>query len=222
MPLSKDPALASQLSFNADDSNEGLPVISSILKDKEGYYWFGAHEAGLKRYDPRNGQVLHFTAGSNGLTENGVWNLFQSRDGTIWVATGVNGQVFKISSKEPVYCLQKGTFVFDEFKKTDLHRQLGGASPEAHWLGPLSMAFDPKDENMWIRYAYGTQIGRDTIHYPILANYGRAAGKTKFYHLKDLNLRNLRGSVYTGNPGLHWAAEGLAIGKDGSICCGQS
>ncbi|MCO6490008.1 MAG: response regulator [Phaeodactylibacter sp.] len=217
MPFSKDPALASKISFINDDPNEGLPVVSSILQDKEGYYWFGAHEAGLKRYDPRNGQVLYFTAGSNGLTNNGVWNVFQSRDGTIWVATGINGQVFKFSPQEPAYSLQKGTFVFDEFKKTDLYRQLGGVHPEGHWLGPLSMAFDPNDESMWIRYAYGAQIGRDTIHYPILANYGRMADETKFYHLKGLNLHNLKGSVYEGNLGPDWAAEGLAIGKDGKI-----
>ncbi|MCB9285778.1 MAG: hypothetical protein H6560_00565 [Lewinellaceae bacterium] len=137
MPVSTDPALASKLAFDVQSPRVIQPLITSILKDKEGCYWFSSDEAGLKRYNPRNGEVLHFTADSNGITNNRIVNIFQSRDGTIWVATGLKGEVFKTTSKEPVHYLTKGAFVFDEFKKTSIYQNLGKNAAHSRWVGNL-------------------------------------------------------------------------------------
>ncbi|MCB0587634.1 MAG: hypothetical protein KDD06_20240, partial [Phaeodactylibacter sp.] len=193
------------------------PLITSILKDKEGCYWFSSDGAGFKRYNPRNGEVLHFTADSNGITNNRIVNIFQSRDGTIWVATGLKGEVFKTTSKEPVHGLTKGAFVFDEFKKTSIYQNLGKNAAHSRWVGPLAMAYAPNTGTMWAEYLFDVQNQQDTLHFPILANLGLNTKKAQFYYLESLDLSRLSTAPYLGNSGPEWFAVGMAVDKKGNI-----
>lgn len=73
--------------------------ISCLMEAQSGHIWIGNYSDGLHRYDPQTGKVDRFTADSNiegSIATDLIWNLFQSRDGTIWVLTGTQGAVMRI------------------------------------------------------------------------------------------------------------------------------
>jgi ligand-binding sensor domain-containing protein len=77
--------------------------ITSIYEDRSGKIWIAAIQGGLNIFDPATSLVHHFEMGpgEDDLTTNFLWQIFQSRDGTIWVASGGEGQaVFKIKEHE--------------------------------------------------------------------------------------------------------------------------
>ncbi|WP_211226730.1 hybrid sensor histidine kinase/response regulator transcription factor [Algoriphagus vanfongensis] len=69
-----------RISFSSDS-------ISSILKDRQGRYWFAHPEKGITIFDSENQQSIHLTTQDNqgGLSSNQIAAIQQNPDGLIWV-----------------------------------------------------------------------------------------------------------------------------------------
>ena len=64
----------------------GEPSFSTI-QDQDGFLWFGSFFNGLVRYDGTN--VKKFREGPKSISSDFVTQLFEDRDGTIWIGTNV-------------------------------------------------------------------------------------------------------------------------------------
>lgn len=64
-------------------------AVYAITRDSEGYYWFGTWAGGLNRYNPRNGQFEHFSAGDrhSTISNNNIFSLITDEQGIIWIGT---------------------------------------------------------------------------------------------------------------------------------------
>ncbi|MBR9920713.1 MAG: response regulator [Bacteroidetes bacterium] len=80
--------------------------IKFIFEDNKQKIWIGAWGGGLKVYDPSTGKITQFFVDSHVSTipDNFVWDMFQSRDGTLWCWTAAEGgRLFQIKQKEIVF-----------------------------------------------------------------------------------------------------------------------
>ncbi len=66
--------------------------VRAVLQDREGYMWFGTMD-GLTRYDGDRMVVYRHNPDDpdNTIADNEITNLFEDRDGGIWVATAGGG-----------------------------------------------------------------------------------------------------------------------------------
>ncbi|HMY76163.1 MAG TPA: two-component regulator propeller domain-containing protein, partial [Blastocatellia bacterium] len=67
---------------------------SAILEDADGSFWFGTTKSGLIHF--REGvdgkaDILTVYTAANGLSGNGIMNLFQDREGNLWIGTSGGG-----------------------------------------------------------------------------------------------------------------------------------
>jgi signal transduction histidine kinase/ligand-binding sensor domain-containing protein len=77
--------------------------VTSMIEDHYGRFWIAAYGSGLNVYDPASATERHFEIGNNTghLPSNFIWNLSQTRDGTIWATTGNDSKiVFKVRDKD--------------------------------------------------------------------------------------------------------------------------
>ena len=76
--------------------------VSSLFEDRDGRIWITAVFGGLNVYDPSSGAVRHFETdkGAGNLSNNFLWQTFQSADGVFWISTGNGGTtVFKVTEQ---------------------------------------------------------------------------------------------------------------------------
>lgn len=78
------------------NENGGLSsnYITSILKDKDGYYWIGTIAGGLNKFNPVTKKVTVFKnirEDVSSLSNNYVNSVFEDSDGNIWIATSAGG-----------------------------------------------------------------------------------------------------------------------------------
>ncbi len=195
------------------------PMAFSLMEDRKGGLWVGTLRLNdslsqLLRYDHLSSTAEYFPV------TIAVWQIYESRDGTIWVtgADKPNSQkVLKITPKAESYDLQQGTHLFEDFKKTSLYQKLKGSDSEDRWVGPLSMTSNPADGTIWAEYLYDVRKQQNYVHYPLLVNVDQNSGISQFYYLKDLNLEHINSSPYFGNNSPDWAATGMAVDKNGNI-----
>jgi signal transduction histidine kinase/ligand-binding sensor domain-containing protein/HPt (histidine-containing phosphotransfer) domain-containing protein/BarA-like signal transduction histidine kinase len=84
-----------QLTFENADK---LIAINSILKDKQGFMWFGT-EDGLNRYDGYKLKTFRHDPDNNmSLSDNWITVIFESSDETLWVGT-LNGGISIFNKK---------------------------------------------------------------------------------------------------------------------------
>jgi signal transduction histidine kinase/ligand-binding sensor domain-containing protein len=80
--------------------------ISSIYEDDEGKIWITAFPGGLKVFDPVSKITRHFKMGNrkNDLSTDFLWQTYQTKDGTMWITTGGDGQtVFKVKQNDYLF-----------------------------------------------------------------------------------------------------------------------
>jgi len=61
--------------------------ITKIIRDEQGFTWFGIWGAGLVRYDPKDNSFKHFLSDaqdSSSIASNHVNIIFEDRSGTLW------------------------------------------------------------------------------------------------------------------------------------------
>ncbi|MBX2822853.1 MAG: hypothetical protein KTR29_24355 [Rhodothermaceae bacterium] len=71
--------------------------VSFIFEDQTNVLWIGGLYGGLNRYDPETGRIIHFEESTSDLTNDSIWRLSQSNDGTLWLGTW--GGMFHIRFK---------------------------------------------------------------------------------------------------------------------------
>ncbi|MCU7550641.1 ATP-binding protein [Chitinophagaceae bacterium LB-8] len=80
---------AQKLNFEYLTVKNGLAqnTVSSIVKDKYGYMWFGTYN-GLCRYDGYKFKVYSTIPGdTNSIANNRIHYIYKDRNGTLWIAT---------------------------------------------------------------------------------------------------------------------------------------
>lgn len=80
--------------------------ISSIFEDDEGRIWITAFPGGLNLFDPASGiyQQFEMGTGTDELTTDFLWQTYQTRDGTLWITSGGDGQtVFKVKQVDDLF-----------------------------------------------------------------------------------------------------------------------
>ncbi len=69
-------------------NNSSPDFVSCILPDSKGFLWIGCGGSGVRRLDPRTGQVFHFrdtTGTQNSLADLRVFALTEDDKGNIWI-----------------------------------------------------------------------------------------------------------------------------------------
>ena len=64
--------------------------MAPVLKDRQGRLWIGTKN-GLDRLDEKTGKFAHYRnepGNPKSLSSNIVWNIYEDRQGVIWIATG--------------------------------------------------------------------------------------------------------------------------------------
>ncbi|MBS1795446.1 MAG: ATP-binding protein [Acidobacteria bacterium] len=91
-----------------------LSGIGALMIDRRGALWIATSASGLFRRFP-DGRFEHYTE-KNGLSQNGVSDVFEDRDGRIWVGTGL-GLTLLVADPRPgqniaarVYTAKDGLF----------------------------------------------------------------------------------------------------------------
>ena len=82
-----------QLNFERIGTKEGLSDLNTlcIMQDSHGFIWVGT-ENGLNRYDGHQFRVFYNEASDSGsISNNYVKNLFEDKQGNIWIATHGGG-----------------------------------------------------------------------------------------------------------------------------------
>lgn len=98
-----------------DDTNSlSNNIISSILKDSEGFLWIGTRGGGLNRFNPRTKEFDHYTvtAEEGSISSNDILSLCMSRDSSLLIGTGFGFN--KLSD------LSGGDAVFESFTSDDI------------------------------------------------------------------------------------------------------
>ncbi|MGE5343570.1 MAG: two-component regulator propeller domain-containing protein [Candidatus Omnitrophota bacterium] len=84
---------------------DGLPssLISYVTQDSQGYLWFGT-DHGLSRFDGKKFQLYD----DSPIGDDNVLNIFEDRDGKLWICTLWSGLICKDSSCYHVYKQKDG------------------------------------------------------------------------------------------------------------------
>ena len=124
-----------------------LNAVNTLMIDREGLLWAGSAYLGVFR-QRKDGGFDRFTE-ENGITQNGISDIYQDRSGRVWVGTG-NGLTLLISDPKPgtnvaaaVYREKDGlltNFVETIFESTDGRIWIGTR-------GGLNLMTEPKSNN---------------------------------------------------------------------------
>ncbi|MCB9333864.1 MAG: response regulator [Lewinellaceae bacterium] len=77
-----------------------------LFEDRQGRLWTGAVEGGLDVYDPTDGTTSHFEKETNRpgrLQAISIWHGCQATDGSVWLACGDNGLVYRVTQTETLF-----------------------------------------------------------------------------------------------------------------------
>ncbi|WP_257667240.1 hybrid sensor histidine kinase/response regulator transcription factor [Parapedobacter tibetensis] len=89
-------ATAQTVQFQQLDMDDGLSHnnITAILKDDQGFLWFGT-PAGLNRYDGHQVKLFrHIPKDMQSLMDNGINDLFMGPEGRLWVKTQMGYNIY--------------------------------------------------------------------------------------------------------------------------------
>jgi ligand-binding sensor domain-containing protein len=84
----------------------GGSFARALLTDKGGQIWVALRDSGVDRLDPESGEVTHFRhdpASEGSLSDDNVYALVQSIDGTVWVGTNSGLDYFDSDSQSFVH-----------------------------------------------------------------------------------------------------------------------
>jgi signal transduction histidine kinase/ligand-binding sensor domain-containing protein len=95
--LRYDPANPRKLSAPFLDGTQVVPEecngwlncggVTFIHEDRYGMLWIGRLGGGINRYDPEAGALVHYEVATSGLSDNFIWRMCESHDGTLWIGT---------------------------------------------------------------------------------------------------------------------------------------
>ncbi|MDY7395009.1 two-component regulator propeller domain-containing protein [Aureibaculum sp. 2210JD6-5] len=151
------PSIASSqnhnLKFEEFVIEDGLASVNCILKDSEGFMWFGGTH-GLYRYDGYKFKI--FKANTNNqfsLSTNNIVSLYEDNEGFIWVGT-MYGGINKYNPKTETFLNYKNTT--NSIYKRNYITCITGTTDNEIWMGTFGdgmYVFD-KDNDSFIKYSY--------------------------------------------------------------------
>jgi diguanylate cyclase (GGDEF)-like protein len=186
-----DPLRADSLSSNR---------IQSLFHDQEGSIWLGSYDKGLNRYLGDN-SFAHIDEETSGLSHNRIWDIEDSDDDSLWIATSFglnlydkNEQTFSYflpapgnptptdanqirsilkTSKNKLYVgTQQGPFIFN--KHTSLFTQLKTADDQ--YLGQVNSMIEDQDGHIWFVSSKGlfrqSNFGSPIEKFDLAHNHG--------------------------------------------------
>lgn len=151
------------------NESEHYEHITFITQDVSGNYWIGSSHAGVNYYNSRERKMVRFSANSNpsaGLTDNGVWEAYNSRDGILWIGcTDPDGKILRISTPRQLIPYYKTSG------------------------GNVNSFYQDSDGSLWI----GTD--RDLVHSDkqIVKQYINSAGHSEF---NDNTVHTIKEDLY--------------------------
>lgn len=141
-----DRALGEHQAFETLGVADGLThaTVFTVLQDRHGFLWIGTIY-GLNRYDGLEIRPFHHDPGDpRSLGAEGVSDLLEDRDGTLWIATWGGG-------------LDR----FDAVSETFVHHPPGIGDPAALQDGRVQTLFECRDGTLWIGTYAGGLSRRD-------------------------------------------------------------
>src|SRR5262245_46633181 len=164
--------------------------VSRMLFDRHGALWIGTQDEGVYRL--HEGKVSHYRRG-DGLTSDTVQNLFQDREGTLWVLTtqGIDAfrdlRVASVSSREgltadlanAVLAGRDGTVWIDTWHSLDILRDGKVTSLRAGRELPgeeVSALFEDRDGTLWVGIDYDVTVYEHGRFKPIRRADGHPLG----------------------------------------------
>ncbi len=163
--------------------------IRAILEDRNGILWLGTYN-GLVCFDPHSGvfrQYRHDPADPHSLSDDFVWSLYESPDGTLWVGTqrGLNRLVPGVGEGEPrpyftVYTIEDGL-------PTDGIAAILGDETGTLWLATMGGGLSRFDPYTATFRNYDTSDGLQSMHFIPGAAYRGPDGELFFGGSDGLN-----------------------------------
>ncbi|TKT87635.1 hybrid sensor histidine kinase/response regulator [Dyadobacter frigoris] len=167
---------AQGLKFNHLTTNQGLSQshICAILKDRQGFMWFGT-EDGLNKYDGyKFSHYKHDPYDKNSITDSYIQDLLEDKQGDLWIATS-NGldrfdrsknsfihyltqdinDLFEDSKNRIWLATQEGLFLFDRQKKSFRLYLDAGQNNSSQIKNSIYRIAENKDGSLWL----GTENG---------------------------------------------------------------
>jgi len=76
--------------------------ITSLIRDLNNKLWVGTIARGLYFYDPESSQQAYFEQdkAGDGLPNDAIWRMYQSRDSVYWVGTGRSGNQLSTTDRK--------------------------------------------------------------------------------------------------------------------------
>ena len=164
------------------------------------------YQTHLLRYDRQLGNITEYPLNSS------IWDLNESSDGTLWVATaGLSGHVLRVRSVPKPYHIEGGgADIYNAFlnyaRQRNITNTFGGYSQTPN------IAVDPRDNSIWEERAVLPDSQEDSATVRRwLVNYDRGYEDIKFYPILHSPTRD--GSI----PGNNYGNRGLLIDSRGTL-----
>lgn len=183
------------------------PAVYSIQEDRDGGLWVGTigdykDEDRLLRFDPTSNTIDIFPI------DVPIWDLFESRDGSIWIASaGIGGKVYQIRPKSRIYPLQQGVDFADQYF---LDQRSNGRLPAKNERleGPIELAMNSRSGNLWAMY---TLIKPGAGDSKVLGRLEAGSDQMSFFELANVKLEYPEGNTF-GVKGMEIDQKGMVWG----------
>ena len=130
----------------------GIPegfLVSSILEDREGVLWLGSGGQGLAR---SKGESFSVATSADGLVDNKIWQIFESKSGYLWFSTDRGIGSFHKNEFERAIVQEEGLFKSYHFNEVDgmpIAEGTGGSYP---------LGYEDKSGRFWFTGIEGISI----------------------------------------------------------------
>lgn len=162
-PYNPKDAISSPYVEDLKFNPKGFSQVTFVHEDAFGRLWVGAFNGGLNIYDPKINQQIHFEnnkADKSSLPTNYIFDIFETRDNTVFLCTGDGGgnQLIKVTYAEPL-------FAEEQLPKKE------------YGQGHIQSMVEDEVGNVWIGTKYGEGLfqwqpkeGRINTHLPFLTS----------------------------------------------------
>ncbi len=203
-----DPATGIFQHFRNDPNDSGSISgrVDPVIKDTQGRLWVGTAN-GLDMLDEKTGKFIHYRnelGNPKSLINNFVWNLYEDRKGTIWVATGIPFNDNKTPDDGGLNRLEPdGTFTRFQHDPNDDHtlisnkvRAMFEDSRGVFWVGTKGDGMHTMDRNTgrFERHTYNASQPDKLSRPPLKTDYQNAFDNDQVTFIQE----DVMGTIWIG------------------------